>query len=292
MSVLIPARNERVNIRLAIESVSWADEIWVVDSHSEDGTGQIAAACGAQVVQFKYSGSGPKKKNWALENVPFRNDWVLILDADERVTPQLQAEIRRAIMRDEVDGFFVDREYIFMGRSLRCFRPNWNLRLFRHRLGRYEDLATNAPHTGDNEVHEHIVLKGRASYLRAPLLHEDNRPLRSWLDNHNRYSDWEAEVYSQLLHEPIKPSAFGKAHSVWRRRILKRVWVRLPLRPFARFLLFYIFRRGFLDGRQGFRYAVLMGYYEFLISLKMHEHSNDRGSTDADLAIAPLQPIP
>jgi glycosyltransferase involved in cell wall biosynthesis len=271
VSVLIPARNERLNIRTAIESVSWANEIWVVDSHSSDGTDEVASASGARVVQFDYSGKGLKKKNWALENIKMTNEWVLILDADERVTSKLQAEIRQAILNTDVDGYFLDREYIFLGRSLSSFRPNWNLRLFRHKLGRYEQLATNVPNTGDNEVHEHVVLSGRTAYLRAPLLHDDRRSLRAWVENHNRYSEWEAEVYGQLRQEPLNIRDFFATDSFWRRRILKRVWVRLPFRPFARFLLFYVFRRGFMDGRQGFWYSILMGYYEFLISLKERE---------------------
>ena len=271
VSVLIPALNERLNLRSAIESVKWADEVWVIDSRSTDGTQEIAVACGARVVQFDYSGKGPKKKNWALENLHLKNEWVLILDADERVTPDLEQEIRDVTRRTDLDGFYLDREYVFLGRSLNSFRPNWNLRLFKHRLGRYEPLATNTANTGDNEVHEHIVLSGKAGYLRAPLLHDDKRPLRAWVENHNRYSEWEAEVYSQLLQEPINLGRIFSTDSVWRRRILKRVWVRMPCRPFGRFLLFYLFRRGFMDGRQGFWYSVLMGYYEFLISLKSRE---------------------
>ena len=271
VSVLIPARNESLNIEAATESVKWADEVWVIDSQSTDRTQELAESAGAKVVQFDYSGTGPKKKNWALEHVPFRNDWVLILDADERATPALSDEISSAVARKDVDGFFVDRDYIFMGKSLSCFRPNWNLRLFRHRLGRYEQLATNAPFTGDNEVHEHIILNGRSGYLKNPLLHEDKRPLRAWVDNHNRYSEWEAMVYRQLRSEPVRLNDLRSSDVVWRRRALKRIWVRLPVRPAARFFAFYILRRGFLDGRQGLWYSMLMGYYEFLISMKSRE---------------------
>jgi glycosyltransferase involved in cell wall biosynthesis len=287
VSVLIPARNEELNLREAIVSVKWADEIWVVDSHSQDTTVEVAAECGANVTQFDYSGRGPKKKNWALENIKFRNEWVLILDADERVTPALAAEIRQAILRDTLDGFFIDREYIFLGRSLRSFRPNWNMRLFRHRLGRYEQLATNAPFTGDNEVHEHVLLKGSPGYLASPLRHEDRRPLRAWVENHNRYSEWEADVYNQLRSEPLELRKMLDVDAVWRRRMLKRIWVRIPLRPFARFLVFYVVRKGFLDGRQGFWYALLMAYYEFLISLKSRERAESAvahvSKTDTEL---------
>jgi glycosyltransferase involved in cell wall biosynthesis len=271
VSVIIPVKNEELNVAAALESVKWASETWVVDSHSSDQTIEIAERYGARVVQFDYSGRGPKKKNWALQHLSIGNEWVLILDADERVTPELRREIGAAIERDDIDGYFMDREYIFMGRSLRSFRPNWNLRLFRHRLGRYEDLATNAPGTGDNEVHEHVMVSGRVSYLRSPLLHDDRRPIRAWIENHNRYSDWEARVYLDMLREPVSFSRFLGAEPVWRKRMLKRLWVRLPFRPVLRFLVFYLGRRGILDGRQGLHYAILMSYYEFLTSLKLRE---------------------
>jgi len=282
VSVLIPAKNEEANIVQALKSVAWADEVWVVDSGSSDRTEELAREYGARVIQFQYVGSGPKKKNWSLENLPFNNDWVLILDADERIPAALADEVRVAI-GGEFDGYYINRECVFLGRALRCFGPNWNLRLFRHRLGRYELLATNAPNTGDNEVHEHIVLRGRAGYLRGRLVNEDRRPLHAWVENHNRYSDWEAEVYQRFLNEPLNIREILTSERVWRRRILKRIWLRLPFRPLARFTLFYLYRRGFLDGWQGFAYAILMGYYEFLIGLKLRERRSapTNGSSSA-----------
>jgi hypothetical protein len=195
----------------------------------------------------------------------------LILAADERVSKTLEREIADAVASDKADGWYIDVEYVFLGRSLRCKRPNWNLRLFRHRLGRFERLASEVPHTGDIEVHEQVILPGRTSYLRAELVHEDHRTVRALMDNHARYSEWEVEVYRTFRREPLDIRGVLSADSVWRRRALKRVWVRLPMRPLGRFLLFYFARRGFLDGRQGFIYAALMGWYEFMISTKLYE---------------------
>jgi glycosyltransferase involved in cell wall biosynthesis len=280
ISVLIPARNESLNLRHAIESVAWADDVWVVDSGSHDDTAQLGTTLGAKVVQFEYSGVGPKKKNWALENLEFKHEWVLILDADERVTPELRSEIGASVGSAEINGYYLDREYVFMGRVLRCKRPDWNLRLFRRALGRYERLGTNVRNTGDNEVHEHVLLDGRVGYLRARLRHDDRRPLRAWLDNHNRYSDWEAEVYAELRNEAVHFRDLLGRHPVWRKRSLRRIWVRLPMRPLLRFFIFYVVRGGILDGRPGFAYSVLMGYYEFLISLKIRERR--QGPTPSD----------
>jgi glycosyltransferase involved in cell wall biosynthesis len=271
VSAFVATLNEELNIAAALECLQWADEIWVVDSHSSDLTAEIAAEHGAKVVQFDYPGYGPKKMNWALDNLPFRNEWVLFIDADERVTSSLHEEVAEAVATDNADGYYIDVEYVFLGRALKCKRPNWNLRLFKHRLGRFERLGSNVPQTGDIEVHEQLLLAGRTAYLRSLLVHRDRRSLRAWIDNHNRYSEWETDVYRSFRREPIAIGRVLSPDSVWRRRALKRLWVRLPFRSVGRFLLFYVARRGFLDGRQGFIYSVLMGWYEFLVSAKLYE---------------------
>src|SRR5438105_120057 len=140
LSVLIPTRNERNNIGECIASVLWCDEIVVVDSGSRDGTAELARATGAHVVEFRWNGQFPKKKNWALENVPWKNEWVLILDADERITSELAVEIQQALRSSNADGFFIDRRFMFHGRWIKHggYYPSWNLRLFRQAKGRYE----------------------------------------------------------------------------------------------------------------------------------------------------------
>ncbi len=274
LTVLMPVLNEELNLPAALASVAWADQVIVVDSHSSDRTVAIARAAGEEVVQFDYAGVGPKKKAWALAHAPIRNEWVLVLDADERATDALRVEIEAAIAADEHDGYYIDREFMFLGRSLRCFRPNWNLRLFRHRLARVEDLRmSDLPGTGDNEIHEHIEVAGTTGFLRAPLLHDDDRGLTAWLARHNTYATWEAHVYRKFRDEPLGfgPLSFLRMNAFRRKRALRRVWVRLPGRPLLRFATWYVARRGFLDGRQGFIFCVLMAYYEFIIGAKMRE---------------------
>ncbi|MCU1232364.1 MAG: hypothetical protein JWP63_331, partial [Candidatus Solibacter sp.] len=169
VSVLIPAKNEMAHIPDCIRSVAWADEVVVVDSGSTDGTIEAALELGARVVRFAYVPGGPKKKNWALDHVDFQNEWVLILDADERITPLLAREIDGAIEGPaQCDGYYVNRRLFFLGRWIRHagYYPSWNLRLFRRGAGRYEEIPDFEPSNGDNEVHEHVLLRGPAGYLQ------------------------------------------------------------------------------------------------------------------------------
>ena len=274
VTVIFPVKDEEQNLPDALASVAWADEVIVVDSHSADRTAELARAAGAEVVQFDHVPGGPKKKAWALVNLAPRNDWLLLLDADERVPEGLRAEIEQAVANGDKAGYYVDREFVFMGRKLRCFSPNWNMRLFRRGSGRMEDLELqDVPGTGDNEIHEHVTVDGSTGFLRTPLNHDDYRGLTAWLDRHNRYATWEAHLYRKFRREPIGvgPRGFLRLDPFQRKRVLRRLWVRFPLRPGIRFLVWYVGRRGFLDGRPGFVFCVLMSYYEFIIGAKLRE---------------------
>src|SRR5664280_2615960 len=143
VSVLIPVLNEEGNIGECLASVVWSDDVVVVDSRSGDRTAEIARAGGARVVEFDWDGNLPKKKNWALANVDWKHPWVLVLDADERVTPELAEEIQAIAEETERHGFLINRRLIFLGRWIRhCgYYPSWNLRLFLHERGRYECLV-------------------------------------------------------------------------------------------------------------------------------------------------------
>ncbi|MGB3558137.1 MAG: glycosyltransferase family 2 protein [Geitlerinemataceae cyanobacterium] len=283
ISVLIPAKNEEANLPACLESVARADEIFVVDSQSDDRTCEIAKSSGATVVQFHFDGGWPKKKNWSLENLPFRNEWVLIVDCDERITPQLWDEMAVAIQDPNCDGCYLNRRVFFLGKWIRHGGkyPDWNLRLFKHAKGRYENLHTeDVPNTGDNEVHEHVVLETPAQYLKNDMIHEDFRDIYHWLERHNRYSNWEARVYYNLLRGNSESGTIGAnffGDAVQRKRFLKNIWVKLPLRPTLRFILFYFIRLGFLDGKAGYVYGRLLSQYEFQIGAKLYELMNYGG---------------
>jgi glycosyltransferase involved in cell wall biosynthesis len=271
VSVIVPVKNEANNLPRCLSSVPWADEIFVVDSHSTDGSQQIAERYGAKVAQFDFNGTWPKKKNWALENLPFKNEWVFILDADEKLPPEAQAEFTDAIAHaGDVAGYWINRHFIFLGRRLRhSYYPNWNLRLFRHSLGRYEKLTDLATESGDNEVHEHVIVHGLTGHLRCEIKHYAFPTVEVFIEKHNRYSNWEARVAAnellgknscQLNHAPVE-----------QRRRLKSLSQRLPFRPLLRFLYIYIWQKGFLDGRDGYYFARLHAIYEFLSVAKTYE---------------------
>lgn len=271
-TAVLPVLNEAENLAAALESVAWVSEIFVVDSGSSDATVAIAEAHGAKVVQFHHERGGPKKKAWSLRSLPFSNEWALYLDADERITDALRDEILDVLCSPRCDGYYLDREFIFRGRELRSYRPDWNLRLFRHRLASIEDLGLHhLDDTGDNEIHEHFVLQGSTGFLKHPLLHEDYRGIGAWLERHNKYATWEANLYQRLRNEPLSlaPSAFRDPIS--RNRLIRRLWVRLPGRPLLRFLVWYLAKRAILDGWIGFQFSFLMAWYEFVISVKLKE---------------------
>jgi len=279
VSVIVPVKNESANLRRCLPALDWADEVFVVDSQSDDDTCDVAAEHGARVVQFAFNGVYPKKKNWALENLPFRNEWVLIVDADEVVVPELAAEIRERIAADEAEGYYLNSKYYFLGRRIKhCgYSECWNLRLFKHRLGRYERMPDHTGgRSGDNEAHEHVELQGRVGRLRRELDHHAYPTIAAWVEKHNRYAVWEAAQYERFLREPI-PASIGRGKRF--KRMLKKVYLRLPMRPAVRFLYSYVFRLGFLDGKPGLVFCTLLSFYDFLSWANVYENrTKDRPS--------------
>lgn len=278
VSVLIPIRNEEGNLPRCLASVAWADEIVVVDSQSTDRSVALAQRFGVEVVQFHFNGIWPKKKNWALETIPFRHEWVLILDADEVMPVDAAAEIGDVIKADGhgCAGYWINRRFMFMGRWLRhAYYPNWNLRLFKHRLGRYERLVQGATQSGDNEVHEHIMVQGTTGRLRCEMDHYAFASIDVFVEKHNRYSNWEARLELEEGLDHTRASTLQSRH-VRARRLLKRAVRRLPCRPLLRFIYVYIFQAGFLDGREGYIFARLHAVYEFLAVAKAAELRQQR----------------
>jgi glycosyltransferase involved in cell wall biosynthesis len=274
VSVLVPTKNEERNIERCLRSVGWAAQVFVVDSCSTDRTAEIARAMGADVIPFRWDGHGPRKKNWALDNFSWANEWVLIVDADEEVSHPLYEEIAATLEHSPgFDAFSIPYQYYFLGRLMKHGAPLRKLILFKHRLARFEQTSVPEVTGYDVELHEHPVVRGKTGKLGSHMIHHDFDDLHHYFDRHNIYSDWEALLRTRYRDRDrsgeIKGRIFGSAAE--RRRYAKRLFLGLPGKPVIYFLYSYVLRAGFLDGREGFAFSILKAFYWYQIALKEYE---------------------
>lgn len=269
LTVLILTFNEDVNIEQALKSVqNWADHVFILDSFSSDCTLEIASYYGCAIFQNKFENYA-KQRNYALEQLPIKTEWVFFLDADEWVSDDLKKEISfRIASTPKENGFYIKRRLIWMGRWIRRgYYPSWQLRLFRHRKGRCED----------REINEHLLVDGDVGYLINDFTDENRKGISDWILKHNNYASREAhELFNSRIskgYQEINVSFFGS--QAQRRRWLRyNIWNKLPplIRPFFYFLYRYIFLCGFLDGREGFMFHFLQAlWYPLLIDIKYLE---------------------
>ncbi len=273
ITVVIATKNEEINLPDCLESIKFADQVVIVDSQSTDKTIELATKQGAEVHQFFYDGGWPKKRNWALHEVDIRNDWILILDADERVSPDLRNEIQIAIQSQITDAYYIRWKFLFLGRWMKhSWSHGWMLRLFRKGKAQYEDLGMRSEGGWDAEVHENIVSSGVTNRLSNPLDHDSNQDLSFWIRKQNEFSDWNAARRLHQLNQGVPPlkTLFSK-DLVKRRKFLKSLFIRLPAKPLFMFGFLYIFKRGFLDGREGLYFCWLRAIHEFNIGAKVFE---------------------
>lgn len=283
VSVMILTKNEQQDLPGCLASVSWCDDIHVYDSGSTDNTIQIAEAAGARVTQRTYpassspfGGDEAAHRTWALRNIPFKHEWLLLLDADERVTSHLENAMRRRLPEQpDCAAFRFCRRDFFLGRWIKHVTPSpQHIRLIRPEKVRYERLI--------NTVAE---VNGRVEDLDTYFDHHPfSKGMAHWFAKHNGYSDLEARelVNKMRTGEQFmwRSALFDKDVSE-RRRHQKGLYYRMPLRPLVMFLGLYLGKRGFLDGRAGFAFAVLRAIYEYMIVLKVDEiraHASTRES--------------
>ena len=243
LSVIIPTFNEAEQIEAALQSVSWADELIVVDSFSEDDTVPIAKAQGAQIFQRTYTGPADQK-NWAIPKAT--HPWILLLDADERITDALRLEIINLLQQAsiETDAFWIARQNYFMGQRVRY--SGWQgdavIRLIRRDVCRYNN----------KQVHEEIDTTGLTiGRLQHPMIHYTFKNLEHYLDKTRRYSNWSAQDHLADTPHVTYFHLLGK--------------------PFFRFIKHYIIGRGFLDGKVGLIISVIMAWGVFLRYVKIKE---------------------
>jgi glycosyltransferase involved in cell wall biosynthesis len=250
VTVVVPTRDEAASLPRCLASLGRDfAEVIVVDSASRDGTATIAREAGAQVLDFRWDGGLPRKRNWTLRTHRFTTPWVLFLDADERVTPAFVDELRRVLPESPHVGYWVSYDNWFLGAPLRHGDVMRKLALFRRDAGAYEDVAHPAPDDLDIEVQEHPVLAGSIGRIRARLEHDDRRGLAAYLAKHEAYAAWEARRFLEL--ERASPET-------WRRltlrqrvkyRYLDRWWL-----SWAYVATAYVAKGGFLDGRMSLRF--------------------------------------
>ncbi len=232
LTVIVPTFNEEENLQECLESVSWADEIMVVDSGSTDATLEIARQFTDRILVHEYINSATQK-NWAIPQAT--HPWVMIVDSDERVTPQLKREIEETLVAPQHQGYSIGRFNHFLGHPLRhggwSPREDRNIRLFMRDKGRYED----------KEVHADVLVEGTVGHLKNPLIHYSYRTLDQYFRKMERYTRWAAMDISKS-----------------KRRVR---WHHVTLRPLGDFLRLYFMKLGFLDGFPGLIIALLSAYY-------------------------------
>jgi len=273
VSVIVAARNEEKNLPRCLEALRDAGEVYVIDSQSADATPEIARSFGVKVVQFRYQGGWPKKRQWAIDNLPLQYDWILLIDADEILTPELAEEIRNTIQATGCNGYYVWLRMYFLGRVLRHGDASFQkLILLRRGKGRYECRFRDQDSSmADMEVHEHVVVDGPTSRLRNPLLHHNVESLSRYIQKHDEYSNWEARVLLEADQSNLDvPPAFWGTQAQ-RRRWLKKKFYAVPGSPVLLFFYRYFLRRGFRDGVPGLIYCTFQAVQMFHTKAKIYE---------------------
>jgi glycosyltransferase involved in cell wall biosynthesis len=266
VDVMIPTYNEADHIAETVANARRLGDVYVLDSCSTDGTQELARQAGATVVERPFTNYADQK-NWGIDNLPFTGEWVFILDADERLTPALCAEVRSKLAENRrVMGYYINRVVIFMGKPIRHggLYPSWNLRLFKRGKARYEERT----------VHEHMVCSGPTDYMHAEMLHLRRESLSRYLEKHIKYAELESQEWVKWR---LGESTMGSSTSLFkdvlalRQWIRRNIWPRLPGRPLWRFMYMFFFRFGFMDGLPGWHLARLMACYEYMIGLLYKE---------------------
>ncbi len=284
LSVIILTYNEEKHLARCLESVkNIANEIIVVDSFSTDKTKEIAEKYGAKFVGHEFTNQA-EQFNWALDNVQISCDWILRLDADEYLTPELVAEIGESILTNQpkslptsrqahqsasMTGYYMKRRVIFMGRWIKhgTYYPIWILRLFKKGKARSES----------REMDEYIILKeGSAGYLKNDFVDENINDVYWWTDKHNKFSSREVEAILKIEKESYRemegdPLGTPTERKRWWK---ESVYMGMPLfvRAWGYFIYRYVFRLGFLDGKEGLIFHFLQGFwYRFLVDAKLYE---------------------
>ncbi len=261
VSVVIVTKNESSNIIGCLDQLKRFDDIWVIDSGSRDGTGDLARTKNAQVISYQWNGQYPKKRQWCLENLSLQYDWIFFVDADEIIPNELIDEIEGIILSSPHEaGFFIVGRYRIQGQVLKYGIPNQKIALLHRARMEFpvvDDL--DIPGMGEIEGHYQPVLKSGVACpigkLKNYMIHDalnDAKAERSWLFRHEKYARWEAGMNAKKCW-PEDPIA-------WRERA-KIFLHHFHFRPQIIFFIGFVFKLGFLDGARGFKLSKMRYSY-------------------------------
>lgn len=268
ISVIILTKNEEQDLPACLNALGWCNDIHVLDSGSTDKTLDIARQFDANIGFNPFKSFG-QQRNYALENLPIKYDWILFLDADEIVTPEFQNEIKKAVTEapEHIAGFYCCWKMMLEDRWLRYSDnfPKWQFRILKKGRATFTDFGH-----GQKEG----IVVGEIGYIKEPYLHYSfSKGWTQWMDRHNKYSSLEAR--DRLKKKVTLDQVFSR-HSSIRNPALKSWLSKFPGWPLLRFLHTYIFNLGFLEGAPGFIYSINMAYHEFLIQIKIRELKKER----------------
>ena len=272
LTIAIPVRNEEKNLPGCLEAIGkeFAQKIVIIDSQSTDQTRQIAQNYGVEILDFKWNGKYPKKRNWFLQNHAPITKWILFLDADEYLTENFKNELVTTIVNDDRVGYWLKYSIYFMGKKLKGGYPLKKLALFRIGAGEYEYINEEQWSNLDMEVHEHPILKGKIGYIRNEIDHHDFGGVSHYINKHTQYATWEAERFLKL-----KGDLTNTTKWTWKQRLkyhlVESVWIGPTY-----FLGSYFLMGGFRDGYRGLAFAILKMSYFNHIYCKIQERLSDK----------------
>lgn len=261
VTVIVSVKNEEINLPKCLKLLDDFSEIIIVDSNSTDKTPEICKEFGYRLVNFNWNGKFPKKRNWTLENILIKNEWVLFLDADEFVTKAFIEEVTEKITLNEKNGYWIYYNNFFMGKEQKFGLKMRKAALFKKNKGRFEKIEENNWSHLDMEVHEHPIIEGGVGRLKNTIIHRDYKNLQSYIDRHNAYSSWEAMRFLSLSNNTKKTL----------RQRIKYSLLKTGLLPYLYFIGTYIFKGGFRDGKSGFFLAIYKFSYFIQIQTKIIE---------------------
>ncbi len=266
VSVLVFTLDEEENLPYCLDGLEWTDDVVVVDSYSTDGTLEICKNRSIPVYQHRFEGFG-SQRNWALDNIDRKYSWVLILDADERITVELANEIVTKVSEGDIEvcAYRLKRRFVLWGKWLKhsSLYPTWVVRLIHGDKVRY----VNRGHA------ETQIVSGKIGVLENDIIDENRKEIDAWFERQNDYSRREAEYELEQQRQSFHFSNIFSQDPVRRRAALKRLTYALPGRAMWYFLYSYIWRGGFLDGKEGLIYCRMRSIYQGMIAIKKYDRA-------------------